>query len=179
MTARNDDLHPSEAGAAEATLEAHHPDPYIAVHIRRGDRHAANFPYRGSYVPLENFVSAARDAWRRLYHQDPLEEKDSFPAPPIVYVASDSHATAHEFVSAYPASTAVFSLDSSTDPALRALAPQHEYVQHEFDEMDLEDRVRLTRGMIVDLAMLSGMWAWEGDVVPGATVCTFRYGFLS
>lgn len=156
-------------------LEAHHPDPYIAVHIRRGDRHASAFPYRGKHVPLEDYVSASRDAWKRLYHQETADDSTSFPAPPIVYVASDSHATAHEFVSAFPASTAVFSLDSSTDPALRALAPQHEYVQAEFDALELEDRVRLTRGMVVDLAMLSGMWAWEGDVVPGATICTLRY----
>ena len=154
-------------------LEAHNPDPYIAVHIRRGDRHASAFPYRGQYVPLQNFVTAARDAWVRLYHEDATDDT-AFPAPPIVYVASDSHATAHEFVSAFPASTAVFSLDSSTDPALRALAPQHEYVQTEFDGMEAEDRVRLTRGMVVDLAMLSGLWAWEGDAVPGATICTLR-----
>jgi hypothetical protein len=174
-TARNDDLLHTEADTAEKTLEAHHPDPYIAVHIRRGDRHASTFPYRGKHIPLENFVAAARDAWTRLYDQAPIDDTAaSFPAPPIVYVASDAHATAHEFVSAFPTSTAVFSLDSSTDPALRALAPQHEYVQDEFAAMALEDRVRLTRGMVVDLAMLSGMWAWEGDVVPGATICTLR-----
>ncbi|KIP11158.1 hypothetical protein PHLGIDRAFT_100112 [Phlebiopsis gigantea 11061_1 CR5-6] len=171
--ARNDDLSTADGSRdAEAALTAHTPDPYIAVHIRRGDRHAADFPYRGKYVPLENFVAAARDAWARLYGEDVFGEAASFPGAPIAYVASDSHATAHDFVSAFPASTAVFSLDSSTDPALRALAPQHEYVQQEFNVMELEDRVRLTRGMVVDLAMVSGMWAWEGDVVPGATICT-------
>ncbi|EKM61568.1 uncharacterized protein PHACADRAFT_135336 [Phanerochaete carnosa HHB-10118-sp] len=172
-TARNDDMSPSQQRDAEPALQAHNPDPYIAVHIRRGDRHASTFPYRGHYVPLEKFVEAARGAWTRLYGDDAGESAAAFPAPPIAYVASDSHATAHEFVSAFPASTAVFSLDSSTDPALRALAPQHEYVQEEFNNMEAEDRVRLTRGMIVDLAMLSGLWAWEDDVVPGATICTF------
>jgi len=170
-TARNDDMFPSRRDA-EPTPEAYNPDPYVAVHIRRGDRHASAFPYRGKHVPLENFVEAARDAWTRLYGEDAAGDAAGFPAPPIAYVASDSHATAHEFVSAFPASTAVFSLDSSTDPALRALAPQHEYVQDEFDAMEAEDRVRLTRGMVVDLAMLSGFWAWESDVVPGATICT-------
>lgn len=176
-TARNDDIHPSSASPrdAESTLTEHNPDPYIAVHIRRGDRHAQNFPHRGSYVPLDAFVAAARDAWARLYGEDVFAEAAGFPAPPIVYVASDSHAIAHDFVSAFPASTAVFSLESSTDPALRALAPQQEYVQDEFDKFELEDRVRLTRGMVVDLAMLSGLWSWEGDVVPGATICTLRY----
>lgn len=178
-TARNDDIAPQETRDAESELTAHNPDPYLAVHIRRGDRHASNFPYRGKYIPLENYVNAARDVWSRVYNEDVFSETANFPAPPIVYVASDSHATAHDFVSAFPASTAVFSLDSSTDPALRGLAPQHEYVQKEFNEIELEDRVRLTRGMVVDMAMLSGLWAWEGDVIPGATICTLRYGALS
>ena len=95
-----------------------------------------------------------------------------FPDPPITYIASDSHAGAHEFASAFPPSTAVFSLDSSTNPDLRALAPQGEYVQEEFNELDEADRIRLTRGMVVDLALLSGLWAWPGEVVPGANICT-------
>ena len=55
---------------------------------------------------------------------------------------------------------------------LRGLASQREYVQKEFNEESEEDRIRLTRGMIVDFAMLSGLWAWEGELVPGATICT-------
>ncbi|GJE89491.1 hypothetical protein PsYK624_055920 [Phanerochaete sordida] len=170
--ARNDDMFQSQRDAA--STPPHNPDPYIAVHIRRGDRHASAFPFRGQHVPLAHFVDAARGAWARLYGHAAGDDADgaAFPAPPIVYVASDAHAAAHEFAGAFAASTAVFSLDSSTDPALRALAPQHEYAQAEFDRMEPDDRVRLTRGMVVDLAMLSGMWAWEGDVVPGATICT-------
>lgn len=172
-TARNDDVFPPRAATARPPQPTHI-DPYIAVHIRRGDKKAGEFPYRGSYVPLENFVTAARDAWARFYHDDVMNAAEHFPAPPIAYVASDSHAAAHDFVSAFPASTAVFSLDASTDPDLRALAPQSEHVHSEFVELSEQDRVRLTRGMVVDFAMLSGLWAWEGDVVPGATICTFR-----
>lgn len=173
--ARNDDMFPPRTRRdAEAVLETRNPDPYIAVHIRRGDRHASTFPFRGQYVPLAHFVDAACDAWARLYGEAAASDDgaSAFPAPPIVYVASDAHATAHEFVGAFPAATALFSLDSSTDPALRALAPQHAYVQAEFARAEPEDRVRLTRGMVVDLALLTGLWAWEGDVVPGATICT-------
>lgn len=183
--ARNDDLNPSEIPDSTATFPQRNPDPYIAVHIRRGDRHASTFPYRGSYVPLENYVSAAFSAWDRLYEQtSPSDGRDDsapapFPAPPITYAASDAHAVVEEFMSAFPSSSAVFSLASSTDPGLRALVPQSEYVQEEFNKLPEPDRVRLTRGMVVDLAMLSGLWAWEGDIVPGATICTIRFAAFS
>lgn len=173
-TARNDDLFSIQDKDAEVVLTQHNTDPYIAVHIRRGDRHASSFPYRGQYVPLEKFVEAAHATWERLYGADTDIDTTQFPAPPIVYAASDSHTVIEEFMSALPTSSAVFSLGTSTDPALRALAPQHEYVQDEFAGLGEQERVRLTRGMVVDLAMVSGLWAWDGDVVPGATVCTLR-----
>ena len=177
-SARNDDIYDASSQDAESTLQQHHADPYIAVHMRRGDRHASTFPYRGQYVPLEDFVSAIFSAWNRLYPDSDISLRAAgdldFPAPPIAYVASDSHAVAEEFISALPSSSAVFSLASSTDPTLRALVPQQPYVQEEFNNMDEQDRITLTRGMVVDLAMLTGLWAWEGDVVPGATICTLR-----
>lgn len=162
---------------AEASLTRHNPDPYIAVHIRRGDRHASSFPYRGSYVPIDHFVSATQDAWTRLYNNGSSSTADAthYPSPPITYVASDSPSATEEFMGGFSTSTAVFSLESSTDPELRALVSQHEYVQSEFEKQSEEDRVRLTRGMVVDFALLSGLWAWEGEVVPGATVCTMSY----
>ena len=166
-------------------MRQHNPDPYIAVHIRRGDKHASTFPYRGAYVPMENFVDAAFASWDRLYNNTNLSRHRSassrqegavehFPAPPIAWVASDAHVVAEEFMSALPSSSAVFSLASSTNAELRALVPQEEYVQSQFDQMSEVDRVRLTRGMVVDLAMMGGLWAWEGDVVPGAVICTLR-----
>ncbi|OBZ79230.1 hypothetical protein A0H81_01390 [Grifola frondosa] len=101
----------------------------------------------------------------------PESKPEHFPAPPITYVASDSPDAIREFISAFPSSTALFALAISTNPELRALAPQHAYVQAEFAAEDAEERVRLTKGMIVDFAMVSGLWAWDGDVVPGAIVC--------
>ncbi|KAJ3552115.1 hypothetical protein NM688_g4324 [Phlebia brevispora] len=59
-TARNDDINTAQALDAEALLEQHNADPYIAVHIRRGDRHASTFPYRGSYVPLDKSAGGRR-----------------------------------------------------------------------------------------------------------------------
>ncbi|KAI0783109.1 hypothetical protein C8Q75DRAFT_784903 [Abortiporus biennis] len=172
----NGDIHPQQA---EVDLTKHHFDPYIAVHIRRGDRKAANYPYRNEHIPLDNYVKATHETWSRLFasphssssspaSSDPLH----FPSPPITYVASDSPTEIKQFISAFPSSTAVFSLESSTDPTLRGLASKKEYDQHEFDKEEEEERKRLTTGMIVDFAMMSGLWSWEGDVVPGTTVCT-------
>lgn len=164
---------------AEAEVQRHHPDPYVAVHVRRGDRNAANFPYRGKYVPLENYVQSTKDTWERVFAHSSsssysTKDPHRFPAPPITYIASDSPEAVRNFIDFFPPSTAIFSLETSTNAQLRALAPQHEYVQEHFNtEESPEERVRLTRGMIVDLAMLTGFWSWEGEVVPGATICTF------
>ncbi|KAI0654459.1 hypothetical protein C8Q70DRAFT_1027189 [Cubamyces menziesii] len=153
---------------------------YIAVHIRKGDRvPEGHMFYPDKQVPLKNYVDGARETWDRLYHNrslDGLPNKssgrlDHYPAPPIMWLASDSPAAAREFVSAFPPATAVFSLEHHIDSQLRALAPSTEYVQAEFDQEPLGERIRLTRGMIVDFAMLSGMWAWPGEIVPGAVVC--------
>ncbi|KAI0347827.1 hypothetical protein BDW22DRAFT_1349892 [Trametopsis cervina] len=172
-TAHHVDPNTGAHETAEEKLHVDNLDPYIAVHIRRGDRKAASWSYHGGHVGLDEFVQATKDTWARLYpDQHGAEKKEAFPIPPVAYIASDSHSGAHEFISAFPPSTAIFSLDSSTNADLRALAPQREYVQAEFNELDESERIRLTRGMIVDLAMLSGLWSWPGEVVPGATICT-------
>ncbi|TFY50680.1 hypothetical protein EVJ58_g10937, partial [Rhodofomes roseus] len=50
-------------------------------------------------------------------------------------------------------------------------APEHAYDPVFFAEVPTAERVRLTRGLIVDLALMSGLWPEDGYVVPGATVC--------
>ncbi|EMD32521.1 hypothetical protein CERSUDRAFT_58386 [Gelatoporia subvermispora B] len=171
----------SEAHRSTETSPPSMPSPYISVHIRRGDQTAKSWKYHTSYVPLENYVQAARDTWDRLYTNglnvdaSPVNpEPAQFPAAPIAYVASDAPETLREFFAAFPPETALFALGTSTKSELRALAPHHEYNQTVFVKEDEEERVRLTRGMVVDFAMMSGLWAGEGDVVPGAVVCTVR-----
>ncbi|KAK7695085.1 hypothetical protein QCA50_002275 [Cerrena zonata] len=169
---RPSDPDPKDADP-ETIVTRHHPDPYVAIHVRRGDKKASSFPHRGSYVPLEDYAAATHETWSRLFNNDSISPKaDHFPSAPIAYIASDSHAAVDELKSAFPTSAAVFSLHTSTNSELRALASQKEYVQKEFNEETEEERIRLTRGMIVDFALLSGFWAWEGEIVPGATICT-------
>lgn len=168
---RPTDPDPSDANP-ETIVTRHHPDPYMAIHVRRGDKKAA-MSHRGSYVPLENFAAAAHETWSRLFNNDTRSpQAEHLPSSPVTYIASDSHAAIDELASAFPSSATVFSLHTSANSELRGLASQREYVQKEFNEESEEDRIRLTRGMIVDFAMLSGLWAWEGELVPGATICT-------
>ncbi|KAH9849198.1 hypothetical protein C2E23DRAFT_840279 [Lenzites betulinus] len=181
---------PTNDSAGSQHKETNAQQMYIGAHIRKGDRVPGGYMfYPDKQVPLDNYVTGVRSTWDRLYGSTNASTSqpatpspprspdvssgrpDHYPAPPITWLASDSPAAAREFVAAFPPATAVFSLEHNTDPALRALAPKHDYVQAQFDDEPAEERVRLTRGMIVDFAMLSGMWAWPGEVLPAAVVC--------
>ncbi|KAF9257092.1 hypothetical protein L218DRAFT_965661 [Marasmius fiardii PR-910] len=139
---------------------------YIAVHIRRGDNKASAWRYSspGIQVPIQEFVNAATETWSRLK----LSQSQS-----SVYVASDSPAAAHQFSEALGKEWKSFSLSQSQDPNLRALASPERYFQNNFEKLyDEEERTRLTRGMIVDLALLSGLWSDGSEIKPQAVVCT-------
>lgn len=140
-------------------------DPhYIGVHIRRGDRHPSSWRYKEDYIPTPEYVQAVHTTSLRLSLHPEVEM--------LMYIASDSPSAKAEFAKLLPSDTNLFSLSQSRKLELQTIASPREYVQHEFDDLEQEDRVKLTRGMIVDFAMLSGIWAWESDVVPKATVCT-------
>jgi len=95
---------------------------------------------------------------------------------PAVYLATDSPEAHEEFVQSYQG--AVFSLFTAADSRLRALASPGEYYQNRFNELDLRTRIFATRGVIVDLAVLSGLWPDEGNLVPDAVICALRSAFL-
>ncbi|EPQ60231.1 hypothetical protein GLOTRDRAFT_52191 [Gloeophyllum trabeum ATCC 11539] len=153
---------PPSVKSTLSNTSTNNPEGYVAVHIRRGDRHAHSWKYHDSYVPLPNYVQAVQETAARLNLTQP------FP----VYVASDSPAAFEEFRTSMPPDTPVFSLWNSERKQLPPLASTQEYIQKEFNELSGEERMKLTTGAIVDFAMVSGMWSWEGDVVPAATVCT-------
>lgn len=141
--------------------------PYIGVHLRRGDRHASSWSFHGGYVPIADYVQAVKDTWSRLFSQ--------FDSIPVVYLSSDSPSALSELASVLGPQIVVYSLGQSQDPALQALVSPGEYVQQEFNELDETIRVTATKGMIVDFALLNGMWAWKDDIIPAATVCTVTY----
>jgi len=138
---------------------------YIATHIRRGDKHASSWAYHNGYIPIKDYVEAVNATWPRVHN-------GSTTSLPIVYLASDSPDAQKEFISQLPDGAKVFSLANSENPDLRALASPQPYNQKEFDNFTHAERVASTRGMIVDLGMLSGLWAWPNEVQPSATICT-------
>ncbi|PKS10462.1 hypothetical protein jhhlp_002213 [Lomentospora prolificans] len=57
--------------------------PIAGMHIRRGDCHPLEFPYRDSYIPTDIFVDSARSAIKKRF-PDPKSSDD-----PFLLVASD------------------------------------------------------------------------------------------
>jgi len=140
---------------------------YLAVHVRRGDRKPASFEFLDKKIPLPRYLDGVKDTWARLHTGH--ESK----ANPFVYFASDSPVAGQQFSKLYNGPS--FSLFATTQPRLRAIASPREYHQKTFNELDIEYRVLATRGMIVDLAMISGLWAGGENILPEATVCSIRY----
>jgi len=137
---------------------------YLAVHLRRGDKHAISWRYKGGYVPISEYADAVSATALRLFADAQT------PIP--LYIASDSPTAQSELVGALSTSTKAYTLASSTLPNLNAIASPTEYVQTEFDQLPEEERVSLTRGALLDFAMLSGMWTPLGQPLPRAMICT-------
>lgn len=142
--------------------------PYVGTHIRRGDSKSMSYSYADRKVPLEEYLEAIKATWTRLH------TGESSHTLPTVYLATDSPDAQHEFYQAYQGR--VFSLYGSKNPTLRAHASPQEYRQSQFDSLDLQARISATRGMVVDLALVSGIWTSQSDLKPDATVCALRYG---
>jgi len=143
---------------------------YLSVHIRRGDRLGLTWKYHKTHLPTGLYVDGALEAQQRL---NPADQ-----GSPLFYIASDSPAATEEFLKQLPSNIRAFSLSWSDDEELRSIASPRSYVQDEFNTMSEEERIRLTKGMVVDFALLSGLWMDEHDpdVRPYATVCGLRYG---
>jgi len=143
---------------------------YLSVHIRRGDRLGMTWKYHNTYLPTSLYADAALETLQRL---NPTSQ-----GSPLFYVASDSPEALDGLLEQLPSNVRTFSLVWSDDEELRSIASPRSYVQTEFNALNEEERIRLTKGMIVDFALLSGLWIDEHDpdVRPYATVCGLRYG---
>lgn len=147
----------------------------MTVHVRRGDRKADTFPYRGNYVPLEEYASSATDTWTRLSNLSTVER-------PVVWLATDAPEVVGHFSTILReivgtndgAGVVILSLSKSSHDELRNLASREAYVQKKFDALSEDERIRLTRGAVVDLALVGGLWTWEDEASPLASICTIR-----
>jgi hypothetical protein len=140
----------SEHLSRQQTLQESDSNRYIGVHLRRGDCTALSWEFHDGYVPISNYVQAIKDTWSRIFPaEDPLASR--------IYVASDSPTAQDELIKSLHSDVSVFSLAQSKNPDLQALASPRAYVQDKFSNLELAERIRATRGMIVDFALLNGM----------------------
>ncbi|KAI0271471.1 hypothetical protein BC834DRAFT_445173 [Gloeopeniophorella convolvens] len=139
-------------------------DRYQAIHVRLGDRNGTTWKYIDQNVPIEEYSNAANAARTRFR---PTGASDA----PAIYLASDDPNIFDTLQSQLEPGSKIFSLAKSKEPSLREIASSGPYFQDKFNAMPEADRVRLTRGMVVDFALLSGLWAWGDDMKPGATIC--------
>lgn len=139
---------------------------YIAVHIRRGDRIPHGWEYHRNPIPITEYVNAALETMKRT-QESPSSQ------PPVLYLASDSPDAIHEFTQAYHGAT--YSLSKSKHSEVRKLSSPNEYRQEKFDALPLEERRLLTKGALVDLALVTGLWDSGLDPHLHSAICGVRY----
>jgi hypothetical protein len=143
-------------------------DQYQSIHVRRGDGMGSSWKYHDKNVAIEEYTAAGNAAWTRLFRSA------GNLAPQTVYLASDDPDIFEVVQSQLEPGSRIFSLSKSENSDLRHIASPAPYFQGEFDALPEADRVRLTKGMVVDFALLSGLWAWHDDLKPGAVICGIR-----
>jgi len=142
--------------------------PYIGVHIRRGDRFASNQKWRRDYVPVVEYSTAVSKAWQKL--RSTVKGLDESPS---VYIASDSRAAYEDYKALSTAPESVKGLFDAKTNVVQYMAQMSGYIQVLWEKRSrIEERKRWTAGMILDLAMISGLWLKDGEQAPLATVCT-------
>jgi hypothetical protein len=147
-------------------------DQYQSIHVRLGDGIGSSWKYHNKNVPIEEYITAGNAAWTRLFRSA------GNTAPLTVYLASDDPDVFEALESQFGPDSRIFSLAKSGNSDLRKIASPAPYFQVQFSALPEEDRVQLTRGMIVDFALLSGLWAWRDELKPGAVICGIQYAAL-
>ncbi|KIK71440.1 hypothetical protein GYMLUDRAFT_33607 [Collybiopsis luxurians FD-317 M1] len=152
---------------------------YVGVHLRRGDQKAAFTKGPWGYVPLENYVQAVQDIQNRLFSSSASESGSDVAggANMVAYLASDDPVAIESFEDLLNGDggeenqnenqiqITTYSLHKSTSPTLRSLVASQSrssrgYIQSDFNALeDGEERVKLTRGVVVDMALISGLWS--------------------
>jgi hypothetical protein len=148
-------------------------DQYQSIYVRRGDGLGSSWKFRDKNIPIDEYSAAGNAAWNRLFRSKGNTR------PPAVYLASDDPDVFEELQSQLEPGSMIFSLSRSGNPDLQHIASPAPYFQDKFAELPEADRVRLTKGMIVDFAVLSGLWAWHDDLKPGAVICGIKYACFS
>jgi len=125
----------------------------------------SSWKYHDKYVPIEEYSTAGNAAWTRLFRSAGNR------APQSIYLASDDPDVFDDLQSQLEPGSRMFTLSKSENPDLRNISSPAPYFQDAFSALPEADRVRLTTGMVVDFAVLSGLWARDNDLKPGAVIC--------
>lgn len=159
---------------------------YIGVHIRHGDKFPKGSKWKGEshltvprpsvrlcvfagdYVPIHQFTTTAAETWQKLRASGQVPGQDK----PSVYVATDSYAAFQDYRALSTAPEGVMALHEVGISKIKYMAHPHGYMQRMWDKSRPDERKRWTSGMIIDLAMMSGMWLQQGDRPPLAVLCT-------
>jgi hypothetical protein len=120
-----------------------------------------SWKYHGGHVPLADYLQAMSNIGH-LAGQSP---------PVNVWIASDDAATAKQYSEMLPEGFDAFSLGSLKNRELQSLTPSQPYNLSTWNGLDREARVRETRGVIIDFAVISGAWDSVGSF-PEAVICT-------
>ena len=188
IAAARSELLPSSTGLLDHVdfdVPAHAPAPYVAVHMRHGDLKPLSLRYGLQPIPVSDYAAGISKAI------DELALRASADKPLIIYAASDSVKAVEGLQTFQPGNgpacaCKVVSLRSSASPEIRELAyPSLDgYRQDDWaGSMAMlwtdEERVRYTTGMIVDLALLSGLWPsiTNGNtesMTPSAVICGIK-----
>jgi hypothetical protein len=99
-------------------------EPYIGVHIRRGDRVAANQKWRRDYVPVSEYSAAVSKAWQKL-----RSTEEGLGKSPNVYIATDSRAAYEDFKAFSTAPDGVKGLFNAETRTLQYMAQVSGYIQ--------------------------------------------------
>jgi len=176
---------PIEPPSGYANLDVTTPAPtsYVAVHMRHGDIKPQALRYGLRPIPTEEYATGIYNAINEFALDAPRDK------PLIVYAASDSAKAIDELKALKRGGDRnkspwkVVSLRSSASPEIRELVyprldgyEQNDWAGSKAMLWTDEERVRYTTGMIVDLALLSGLWQSTSNeskdsIAPSAVVC--------
>jgi len=139
-----------------------HDKEYIGVHMRHGDQTAMSWRYHQGYVPTSEYVSAVNKTIAALGNIK------------TIHVASDALRALTEFSEAAPEEWIIHTSLQTSGLSVEYSADRETegYFQHQWDDIPTEERAALTRGMVIDLAVVTGAWAKDDGALPAAVVCT-------
>ncbi|KAM0749970.1 hypothetical protein T439DRAFT_43264 [Meredithblackwellia eburnea MCA 4105] len=133
---------------------------YIGAHIRRGDRHPFSWFHHSDYIPIGEFVGKIQERWELARVTDTW-----LPEGATTFIASADPAFGQQLGSELPPTSDTMLLSTVSNEELSYISSTREYNQTLFSSLAPDERIRLTRGMIVDFDLLVGGWRLNDEAM--------------